>query len=494
MEDKDLLQLQALGITEAKFKSQIESLKTGFPHLEVISAATPQKGIVVLSESQQAKAMAVSEASDAKVSKFVPASGAASRMFKDLFNGLAKIEKGEALSEESPAKKFCSHIADFAFAGAADFAKKSDREVLSTTLNDAGLGYGSKSKGQILFHNYSDGPRTAFEEHLVEGAEYARSADGKVNIIFSVSKEHRAAYQALFDAVKEKYETAFGVKYNVSFTLQLPSTDTIAVDETNEPFRKDDGNLLFRPGGHGALIENVNQIVSDVIIIKNIDNVVHQSRIEDTVRWKKLLVGRLLQLSERSYNYLHRIEEGDRESEFIWEMIDFLDKEFCVTLPPEAFSLSKQKMLEAIHAKLNRPMRVCGMVRNEGEPGGGPFIVKDADGASSLQILESVQLDNSDPSIAGLFAAGTHFNPVDLVCNPINYKGKKFDLLRYVDLKAGFISSKSYEGRALKALELPGLWNGAMSNWNTQFVDVPLSTFNPVKTVLDLLRPEHHQK
>ena len=277
----------------------------------------------------------------------------------------------------------------------------------------------------------------------------------------------------------------------MKFTLQRKSTDTVAVNLDNTPFRKADGSLLFRPGGHGALIENVDEIASDVIVIKNIDNVIHQSGIEQTVLWKRLLAGRLLQLRSRVFDYLRRIDEGCDDSEFIWEMVDFLDKEFCVTFPEKDFDSSKRRMLARIHAKLNRPIRVCGMVRNLGEPGGGPFIVRDRDGATSLQILESVQLNPEDPATAGLFASGTHFNPVDLVCSPMNYKGGKFDLTRFVDPQAGFISSKSYEGRSLKALELPGLWNGAMSDWNTQFVDVPLITFNPVKTVLDLLRKEH---
>lgn len=491
MEEKDLLQIKNLGISEDKLNSQLEAFKAGFPYLDVISPATEEKGITVLDEADRALALRTLEESGAKVTKFVPASGAASRMFKDLFKGLEIAEKGEALPAGSPAENFCRHISCFAFYDDAMFAGKTDREILSATLKEDGLGYGSKSKGQVSFHRYADCSRTAFEEHLVEGALYARDAGGKVNLIYSVSAEHLDAYKALYERVKPKYEALFGVSYDVRFTLQSKSTDTVAVNEDNTPFRKADGSLLFRPGGHGALIENVNEISSDVIVIKNIDNVIHQSGIEQTVLWKKLLAGRLLYLRGRVFDYLHRIDEGCDDSEFIWEMVNFLDKEFCVTFSEPDFSSSKRRMLSRIHAKLNRPVRVCGMVRNLGEPGGGPFIVRDRDGATSLQILESVQLNPNDPATAGLFAAGTHFNPVDLVCSPMNYKGGKFDLTQFVDHQAGFISSKSYEGRNLKALELPGLWNGAMSDWNTQFVDVPLITFNPVKTVLDLLRKEH---
>ena len=493
MEEKDLLQLERLGITQDKLNAQLEAFKTGFPYLDVINAATEEKGITVLDEAAKAAALQALEESGAKVTKFVPASGAASRMFKDLFNGLDTLEKGGKLPEDSPAERFCSHIKEFAFYDEAKFAGKDDKGILAETLNEDWLVYGSKSKGQVAFHRYADYSRTAFEEHLVEGALYARDGEGRVNLIYSVSPEHLDAYKAMYEAVRPRYEALFGVRYDVKFTLQSKSTDTVAVNEDNTPFRKADGSLLFRPGGHGALIENVNDITSDVIVIKNIDNVIHQSGIEQTVLWKKLLAGRLLQLRSRIFDYLHRIDSGCDDSEFIWEMVDFLDKEFCVTFPEKDFDSSKRRMLARIHAKLNRPIRVCGMVRNLGEPGGGPFIVRDRDGATSLQILESVQLNPNDLATAGLFAAGTHFNPVDLVCSPMNYKGGKFDLTRFVDPQAGFISSKSYEGRSLKALELPGLWNGAMSDWNTQFVDVPLITFNPVKTVLDLLRPAHQQ-
>ena len=354
-------------------------------------------------------------------------------------------------------------------------------------MTESGLNYGAKPKGQILFHSYEGFSRTAFEEHLVEGALYA-ATDGKVNIIYSVSPEHLEGFQKLYDSVKEKYESDYNVKYDSRFTLQSPATDTVAVNEDNTPFRKGDGSLLFRPGGHGALIENVNQVDADIVIIKNIDNVIHESKIEQTIRWKKILTGRLIALREKTFGFLKAIDEGNVTDEQLWEMVGFLDKEFCVTMEESTFNGPKENTLAKIRAKLNRPIRVCGMVRNLGEPGGGPFVIRDASGDTSLQILESVQID---PAKKELFAAGTHFNPVDLVCSLTDYKGEHFNLTEYVDENAGFISSKSYEGRPLKAQELPGLWNGAMSDWNTQFVDVPLITFNPVKTVLDLLRKEH---
>ncbi|MCF0172970.1 MAG: DUF4301 family protein [Bacteroidales bacterium] len=487
MNANDLSQLEAMGIAVSHVEAQLERFAKGFPYLDIVSAANPERGIVELTEKEQADALEFR--SVAKVAKFVPASGAASRMFKDLFGGLDLLEKGETISGDSPAAKFCSNIDKFAFYRRELFDGKDCKDILSATLRPEGLGYGAKSKGQLLFHKYDDGCRTAFEEHLVEGALYAADAQGNVNIVFSVSPEHLEAYKVLFESVRSHYEDTYKVKYNITFTLQSPSTDTVAANPDGTPFRKADGSLLFRPGGHGALIGNVGNVDADVVIIKNIDNVVHASRIEETIRWKKIVAGRLQMLREKVFDYIRRIDEGETASEFVWEIVNFLDREFCVTLPDKVLNGPASETLKALRAKLDRPLRVCGMVRNQGEPGGGPFVVRDADGATSLQILESVQLDPA--CAASLLASATHFNPVDLACSITDKDGNHYNLQDYVDGDAGFISSKSLEGRPLKALELPGLWNGAMSNWNTQFVDVPLATFNPVKTVLDLLRPEH---
>ncbi|HPK29460.1 MAG TPA: DUF4301 family protein [Bacteroidales bacterium] len=485
---EDLKVFAERGITVEQATKQMSRYETGFEWLDVLSAATPAKGIKVFSENDKKAAFNAFVSNSLKVTKFVPASGAASRMFKDLFNVL---ESGE-MSEYGT--NFTSRIKDFAFYTPEIFNGSTPMEIIDKVLNDSGLGYGSKPKGQLLFHRYSDDVRTAFEEHLVEGALYAKMKDGTISIVISVSPEHLEGFKELSDSVKEKYEKRYGVKYSITFTLQSPSTDTIAATEENKPFRKEDGSLLFRPGGHGALIKNLNEIDSDIVVIKNIDNVVKEDFIEQTVMWKKLLIGKLIILRERCFNYIERLDNAlkvgckDDIVPLCNEVAAFLEDQFCITLPK---TTPYELLPLLLRSKLDRPIRVCGMVRNLGEPGGGPFIVRDADGCTSLQILESVELNPSDPRTAGLFAAGTHFNPVDLVCSITGADGNRYDLSRFVNNDAGFISSKSYEGRKLKALELPGLWNGAMSNWNTTFVEVPLITFNPVKTVSDLLRKEH---
>ncbi|MCI2081644.1 MAG: DUF4301 family protein [Bacteroidales bacterium] len=488
----DIESLKSRGISQAEAERQLSAFKTGFPYLEVLEPATAKHGIMVLDEEERKKALETYSACDRRVMKFVPASGAASRMFKDLFAASDALKNGQNI-EGTPGRKFLDNIRKFAFYNPKLYGGLDSLGMLDATLSERGLNYGSKPKGEVLFHRYGDLSRTAFEEHLVEGALYA-SGKGIVRIAFSVSPEHMESFRRLFELVRTAYESRFGIRYEVSFTVQSPSTDTIAVDENNRPFRKEDGSLLFRPGGHGSLIRNLGALDTDVVIVKNIDNVVRESLVDDTVLWKKILAGVLLQLADRSFGYIHRLDACLDPKEchedtvaLCRDITGFLESEFCVTVP----NVSPDIMPLYLKEKLNRPIRVCGMVRNEGEPGGGPFIVRDADGATSLQILESVQLDKSDPGTAALLSAATHFNPVDIACLITDYKGNKFNLERYVDEQAGFISYKSYGGRALKALERPGLWNGAMSNWNTAFVETPLATFNPVKTVLDLLRPEH---
>ena len=505
---KDLAQIAGKGISPDNIDKQLSFFKSGFPYLNVISAATPQSGITILDEKKRATALKEYEkCRKLKLSKFVPASGAASRMFKDLYSALDSLKKGEILSDGSYGKMFTDHIQNFAFYSDKLFKWKKPEEIIENTLTSSGLNYGEKPKGEILFHRYHEEgySRTAFEEHLVEGALYAKRHDGYAHIIFSVSPEHLDGFKELFLSVKDNYENKYNVKLDVSFTLQSPATDTIAVDSNNEPFRKDDGSLLFRPGGHGVLIENLNECDADILIIKNIDNVIHESRIEQTVLWKKIVTGRLLESREKTFSLLKMLSKqygigcekkskaknGVKDTFLLNKIINYLQKEYCISLPEEKIEMPEADLACFLFNKLNRPIRVCGMVRNLGEPGGGPFIVKGNDGCSSLQILEAAQLDPNNPNTASLFASGTHFNPVDMICSLTDYVGNKFDLRKYVDEKAGFISSKSYEGRNLKAQELPGLWNGAMSEWNTLFVDVPLITFNPVKTVFDLLRKEH---
>jgi len=490
---KDISQIQQRGSSVATVGEQIDHFKKGFPWMKIAGPATPQRGIRVLTEAEADAAIRYYEnAQIAGKCKFVPASGAASRMFKDIFAGLAVLEAGEDLPESAPGAKLAAEIDKFAFYTEELFGGKEDtpayrESVLRKVLMEPGLGYGAKPKGVIKFHRYGGGEvRTAIAEHLVEAATYMRNDDGTCNLVVTISPEHKALFEDALAEVQPVFEARFGVKYNVTFTYQDKATDTVAVDAANEPFRTSDGSLLFRPAGHGALIYNLDKVDAELVSIKNIDNVAHEKLLATTARYKKVLMGEALKVRDRIFGYLRRLDEAPSAS-LCDEIEAFLDQELCVKLPPCA----GDKRVELLRAKLNRPVRVCGMVRNEGEPGGGPYIIEGRDGATSLQILESVQINKNDAAAMDAMSHATHFNPVDLVCCLKDYKGGKFNLLEHVDPEAGFISSKSFQGRELKALELPGLWNGAMSDWNTLFVEVPLETFNPVKVVLDLLRPAH---
>ena len=439
----DLAQLQARGISVEKAEKQLQSFTAGFPELDIVSAASVGNGILSPTEEEiDAYVKAWQDYLDEghTVLKFVPASGAASRMFKNLFEYLENGKKTDFI------ETFLSEKDNFAFG--PELANLDGKAAVSHLLED--MNYGNLPKGLLLFHSYADGARTPALEHLVEGAMYA-SSKGEVNIHFTVSHEHLSLFQAHIAAHKASYEKKLGVKYNISYSEQKPSTDTLAANPDGTPFRTSDGKLLFRPGGHGALIENLNEQNADVIFIKNIDNVVPDRLKDDTVRYKQLLAGVLVVEQKKIFEKL------------------------------QDPSISSQE-----RARLAGPLRVCGVVKNTGEPGGGPFLVREEDGTTSCQILESSQI--SDPS---LMQQATHFNPVDLVCATRDMEGKPYHLPDFVDEKTGFISHKSKDGKELLALELPGLWNGAMSRWNTIFVEVPISTFNPVKTVNDLLRAEH---
>ena len=495
----DLKQIQERGCTARAVESQIESFRKGFPWMKIVGPATPERGICVLSDAEAEEAAAYCDrASVQGRCKFVPASGAASRMFKDLFAGLQRLEAGEDLPADAPAARLAASIERFAFYDRTLFGLPEDsagyrRSVLARLLTAEGLGYGDKPKGVLRFHRYADEVRTALAEHLVEAQEYMRNADGSCSLVVTISPEHRALFEAALAEVQPVYEKRYGVRYHVRFTCQDKATDTIAVDLKNRPFRTDDGQLLFRPAGHGALIHNLNAVEEELVSVKNIDNVAHERFLPLTVRYKKVLMGKALELRDTVFGYLRRFDAvADPASEeahrLCNEVEDWFDRTLCVQLPLPHSAAERFAMLRA---KLDRPVRVCGMVRNEGEPGGGPFIIAGKDGSTSLQILESVQVNKEDEGSMAAMARATHFNPVDLVCCLRNYQGGKFDLLGHVDPEAAFISSKSFQGRELKALELPGLWNGAMSDWNTLFVEVPLGTFNPVKVVLDLLRPAH---
>ncbi len=476
---QDLKQIEAHGLTPEKVEEQIGCFVSGFPFLNVKSAASVGNGIVGLCDAETMKYREIyaSACRSAVVAKFVPASGAATRMFKDLFASLAEGE------ENATSQRVIADKEKFAF-GAA-LADLDDGEVVANIV-EGRLGYGSKPKGMILFHSYPDGPRTAFEEHLCESAEYA-SCNGKVKIHFTVSPEHIDGFKALAEECVPRCSARYGVEYDISFSVQKSSTDTIAVDNDNRPFRNDDGSLLFRPAGHGALIENLNDIDADIIFIKNIDNVTTDALRDDTLLYKKVLAGVLLEVMGQARCHMLKMDNGDAD---LHEVISFVEKRLCVQLPSHWEVLPESELEERLRGILNRPFRVCGMVRNDGEPGGGPFWAHNEDGTVSLQIAESSQIGPEDKE---LMKSSTHFNPVDLVCGVKNYKGEKFDLREFVDPATGFISSKSKSGRELKALELPGLWNGAMSKWNTIFVEVPSTTFTPVKVITDLLRPQHTQ-
>ena len=492
---EDIAQIEQRGSSVKTVEEQVERFKKGFPWMKIVAPATPERGIQVLDEAAvEAAAKYYDGASMNGKCKFVPASGAASRMFKDLFSGLDALKAGKELSDDAPAAKFVDKIAEFAFYTPELFGEQTctcpeyRKDVLAKTLTDEGLGYGAKPKGVLKFHKYTDGEiRTAFAEHLVEAQNYMRNEDGTANLVVTISPEHQQLFEEAYAEVKEAYEAKYGVKYNITFTFQDKATDTVAVDVENKPFRTETDSLLFRPAGHGALIYNLNKLEEEVVSIKNIDNVANERLLPETATWKKVLLGMALELRDTLHGYLRQLDEAATPV-LCDEIEEFLDKTLCVTLPK---TVDFHDRVYQIRTKLDRPVRVAGMVKNQGEPGGGPFIIAEKDGSTSLQVLESVQINMSDDHARNALASATHFNPVDIVCCLHNYKGESFDLLKYVDEDAGFISSKSYQGRELKALELPGLWNGAMSNWNTLFVEVPLATFNPVKVVLDLLRPAH---
>ena len=498
----DQVLLAKKGISEEQLAEQLKTFKTGFPYLKLDAAATPERGVLCPSDEEvEAYTGKWAEFCSGKktVLKFVPASGAASRMFKDLFSFLSAEYDAPTTDFE---KKFFENIEKFAFYGDLDAMCIKNhsasikelveagkyKEVVFNLLDFTGMNYGALPKGLLKFHTYSEEVRTALEEHLVEGALYA-AADGKVKLHFTVSTDHRELFQALVSECKPAYEAKFNVQYDITFSEQKPSTDTVAADADNEPFREN-GALVFRPGGHGALIENLNDIDADVIFIKNIDNVVPDRLKGDTVTYKKLLAGILVDLQAKAFEYMKLIDSGKYTHEQIEEMIRFVQQKLQCR-HEEIKHMEDCELVLYLRKKLNRPIRVCGMVKNVGEPGGGPFFAYNPDGSVSLQILESSQIDMADERAKAMFENGTHFNPVDLVCAVKDYKGEKFNLPAFVDKNTGFISHKSKNGRELKAMELPGLWNGAMSDWSTVFVEVPLITFNPVKTVNDLLRDVH---
>ena len=507
MNQQELTQIAARGISEQQIAKQLEQIKNGFPFLRLEGAAAIGKGIMSPDAEEVKKYEQVWDEykkQGHRIVKFVPASGAASRMFKNLF---AFLDAPYDVPTTDFEKHFFDNIKKFAFRKSlcskckenegscvCDLIKAGKyKAVVANLLKASGLNYGQLPKGLLQFHEYSDEEvRTPMEEHLVEAALYA-SSNGEANVHFTVSHDHLELFEKMVADKVEGYAKKFGVKYNISFSEQKPSTDTIAANPDNTPFHNEDGSLLFRPGGHGALIENLNEIDADVVFIKNIDNVVPDRLKADTVTYKQVIAGILVSLQQKAFEYLRILDSGTYNHEKLEEIIRFLQRDLCCRRA-DIKELEDADLVIYLRKKLNRPMRVCGVVKNVGEPGGGPFLTYNSDGTVSLQILESSQIDKNNKQYMDMFAQGTHFNPVDLVCATKDFKGNDFDLPKYVDPKTGFSSNKSKNGKELKALELPGLWNGAMSDWNTVFVEVPLSTFNPVKTVNDLLRDQHQAK
>ena len=501
--DKKLM--AAKGITESVIEAQLKRFETGFPWLKLEAAATVGKGIMRLDAKQQAQCIKLwkeFQGGGASIEKFQPASGAASRMFKNLF---AFINEGKSAPQTDFEREFFDGITQFAFypllnktcvtlykSNVSELIESGRyADVLRALLLPEGMNYGSLPKGLLRFHRAATGSvHTPLEEHLEEGAQYAADSDRCVRIHFTVSPEHRSGFEKLIKAKVPLMEKVWGVKYDITLSEQKASTDTIAVNMDNTPYRAANGNLLSRPAGHGALLENLNERDADVVFIKNVDNVVPLRLRSVSTRFKKIIGGYLVQVQRQLKKYLEMLDKENVKAGDLKAMLRYAKQTLCI-IDTATDTMDDAALAAWLRDKFNRPIRVCGVVPNEGEPGGGPYLAYNADGSASPQILESAQINPDDPAAVEMMKGGTHFNPVDLVCYIKDYKGIKFDLRKFVDAETGFISVKSKDGVDIKALELPGLWNGSMSNWNTIFVEVPIDTFNPVKTVNDLLRRTH---
>jgi hypothetical protein len=506
--NQDKQQLVSKGIAAEKVIKQIETFKEGIPFVKLEKAAVVGDGILKFSNEDENKLIQAFETAKNSKSllKFVPASGAASRMFKAFFNFLDKynpqeetLEAYSARTGDKDIKKFAAELIHLPFYEIIQLRIKGKHGTkgeelflfVNEMLSEDGLNYGFYPKGLLPFHNYGDYAATPFEEHLKEAALYA-SANGEANLHFTISEQHGEMFNAEFDAIKERVSVETNASFDVTYSFQKAETDTIAVTMDNAIFREKNGAMLFRPGGHGALIENLNEQDADIIFIKNIDNVVPSRNIEEVAGSKKVLGGLLIELQQKAFKYAKELENtSSLDFDLMMEIKLFLEKDLNARFSDNFDSYTIAEQIEILIDKINRPIRICGMVKNEGEPGGGPFWIKGAKGNTSLQIIESAQIDASNTNQMNILKNSTHFNPVDLVCGVKNFKGEKFNLINFVDVKQGFITDKTKDGKELKALELPGLWNGAMAFWNTIFVEVPLVTFNPVKTVNDLLKKSH---
>ncbi len=505
--EKDLEQLENKGISLSKAQQQINTFVEGIPFIRLEKAAIVGDGILRFSEEESRPIIKAYEevASTRSILKFVPASGAASRMFKALFNFLEAFDPVEETLDEYLERtgdqdmvKFLDHLEQFPFYAyvkdqiGAKFSNTGEAllSFVRKMLDTSGLNFGFYPKGLLPFHQYEAQTVTPFEEHLTEASDYA-AVGGEARLHFTISPQHERLFKQTYVEIRGRASEETGTSFDVGYSFQKPATDWLAVTPENLPFREADGRLLFRPGGHGALIENLNEQEADIIFIKNIDNVAVPRIAKQAGSSKKLLAGVLLQVQEKAFRYAALLDTEDISADQMHAIEAFLKDQLNVRFSENYSGFSLGQQLDILRDKINRPIRVCGMVRNEGEPGGGPYWVRDPRNNISLQIVESAQVNFEDQNQNAIFNDATHFNPVDLVCGVKNYKGEKYNLLNFVDSTQGFISEKTKDGKPLKALELPGLWNGAMAFWNTIFVEVPLLTFNPVKTVNDLLKPAH---
>lgn len=500
--EEDLQSIAAKGIDPAEIISQLEIFRRGAEPIKLARPARIGDGIVQITPGKMDTLVSLHNqaARRGRMLKFVPASGAASRMFKDWHSS---YQRGRFDSTEHSVK-FLQDIVKFAFYDDLKRVMAQDGQIVEDYLHDKrcadileyiltprGLNYSWLPKALLKFHIYPERNRTAMEEHLVEAAFYVRDNRSLCRVHFTVSEEHESQFRNFLYQAKGYYENLFGASYEATVTIQLPSTDTIAVDRESRPFRDRSGKILFRPAGHGALLQNINAIDGDIIFLKNIDNVVPDRLKDITVLYKKVLAGYLVQLQDEIFRILNLLSGGGVDEAALSQIIRFCKEKLFMPFPDGFRNDSASNRKEYIFQKLNRPFRVCGMVKNEGEPGGGPFWVEEKDGTQSLQIVEQNQIDPHSEEQKDIWISSTHFNPVDLVCGVRNYLSEKFDLNFYANKDAVSISRKSHEDGELKALELPGLWNGSMAFWNTVFVEVPLETFNPVKNIDDLLRKSH---
>ncbi|MGW8314490.1 MAG: DUF4301 family protein [Bacteroidales bacterium] len=498
---KDLHQIEERGTRIDELNRQIKYFKSGFPPADIVMPATPGQGIIRLTDGDELHYREVfrQNAPDFQITRFIPASGAATRMFKSLYGALENLE-GQPIDQQHEwvelhpeIRQFFKDLPGYPFYEDLPQDEDAPDAILRQILSSPGLDYGNKPKGLLKFHKYGEEDRrTAFEEHIREAASYCVSRDGSLAMHLTVSPDHLDGFREEAARVIPEVEKETGIQIDLSFSFQKPETDTLAVDPQNQPFRNPDGSLLFRPGGHGALIQNLNALKSDLVFISNIDNVAPDRLKPLRIGHKQVLGGLLLEIRSKVFYYLKQLKENEMmEKTRLDQMASYLHERLGVAVPDQLEHWDAADLKHWLIHTMDRPIRVCGMVRNEGEPGGGPFYVRSESGEITLQIVESSQIDLNDPEKAAIVAQSTHFNPVDLACSIRDFRGEPFNLTQYVDPNTGFISEKSMGGKALKALELPGLWNGAMARWLTLFAEVPVETFSPVKTVFDLMREEH---